>query len=109
MVAPWCVDARASPLHPWIVRRVGVHRRATAIDGRRAQLVVPRLVGVDLAQPVRGAARGQPRRGSGGPHVDPVPPHTTRSGARGPPPGPPPLPAPPCGRPAAEPGPLPRG
>ena len=55
------VEARTSLLHPWIVRRVGVHGRAAAIDGLRAQLVVPGLVAVDLAQPVRGAVRGQPR------------------------------------------------
>src|SRR3954471_4733585 len=39
---------RALP-HPWIVRRVGVRRRATVIDGCAAQFVVPRLVAVDLA------------------------------------------------------------
>ena len=32
-------------------------------DGIRAQFVVPRLVAVDLAQPVRGAVLRQPRRG----------------------------------------------
>ena len=38
-----------SPLHPWIVRRVGVHGRATVIDRFGAQFVVPRFVAVDLA------------------------------------------------------------
>jgi hypothetical protein len=38
-----------SLLHPWIVRRVGVHRRATVIDGFGAQFVVPGFVAVDLA------------------------------------------------------------
>jgi CheY-like chemotaxis protein len=38
-----------SLLHPWIVRRVGVHGRATVIDGFGAQLVVPGFVAVDLA------------------------------------------------------------
>ena len=50
-----------SLLHPWIVRGVGVHGRAAVIDGLGAQFVVPGLVAVDLAQPVRGAVRGQPR------------------------------------------------
>ena len=59
-------------LHPWIVGRVGVHGRAAVIDGLGAQLVVPGLVAVDPAQPVRGAVLGQPRRGIGGPDVDRV-------------------------------------
>jgi hypothetical protein len=51
---PCCVDTvlcRAcwSLLHPWIVRRVGVHGRATVIDGFGAQFVVPGFVAVDLA------------------------------------------------------------
>jgi hypothetical protein len=36
--------ARSSLLHPWIVRWVGVHGRATVIDGLRATFVVPSLV-----------------------------------------------------------------
>ena len=52
--------------------------RATVIDGFRAQFVVPGLVAVDLAQPVRGAVLGQPRRGIGGPDVDRVPRHVSR-------------------------------
>jgi hypothetical protein len=36
-------------LHPWIVRRIGVHGRATAIDDFGAQFVVPGFVAVDLA------------------------------------------------------------
>ena len=64
----------SSRLHPRIVRRVGVHRRASALAGFGAQLVVPGLVAVDLAQPVAGAVRGQPR-GTGGPDVDRVPLH----------------------------------
>ena len=50
-----CVDASAyadraeSLLHPWIVRRVGVHRGATVIAGFGAQFVVPGFVAVDLA------------------------------------------------------------
>src|SRR4051812_19409764 len=70
-------DAYSSPLHPRILCRVGVHGRATVSDGLRAQFVVPRLVAVDLAQPVRGAAGGQPRRG-GGSDVDRVPRHVSR-------------------------------
>ena len=38
-----------SPLHPWIVRRVGVHGRAAVIDRFGAQFVVPEFVAVDLA------------------------------------------------------------
>ena len=38
-----------SLLHPWIVRRVGVHGRAAVIDGFGAQFVVPGFVAVDLA------------------------------------------------------------
>ncbi len=49
--------SRRSPLHPRIVGRVGVHGRAAVIDGLGAQLVVPGLVAVDPAQPVRGAVR----------------------------------------------------
>ena len=75
----------SSLLHPWIVRGVGVHGRAAVIDGLGAQLVVPGLVAVDLAQPVRGAVLGQPRRGIGGPDVDRVPRHV-RGRARGWPP-----------------------
>ena len=70
-----CVRRRPvrSLLHPGIVRRVGVHGRATVIDGFGAQFVVPGFVAVDLAQPVLGAVFGQPRRGIGGPDVDRVP------------------------------------
>jgi hypothetical protein len=64
--------------HPWIVRRVGVHGRATAIDGLGAQFVMPRFVAVDLAQPVLGAVLGQPRSGIGVPDVDRVPRHVRR-------------------------------
>ena len=42
-------DRAESLLHPWILRRVGVHGRATVIDGFGAQFVVPGLVAVDLA------------------------------------------------------------
>ena len=38
-----------SLLHSWIVRRVGVHGKATVIDGVGAQFVVPGFVAVDLA------------------------------------------------------------
>jgi hypothetical protein len=67
-----------SLLHPWIVRRVGVHGRAPVIDGFGAQFVVPGFVAVDLAQPVLGAVLGQPRRGIEGPNVDRVPRHVSR-------------------------------
>ena len=50
-------------LHPWIVRRVGVHGRAAVIDRLGAQFVVPGFVDVDPAQSVPGAVFGQPRRG----------------------------------------------
>jgi hypothetical protein len=56
-------------------------------DGLRAHLVVPRLVAVDLAEPVGGAACGQPRRGIGGPDVDRVPRHVRRSRTGGHPSG----------------------
>lgn len=48
---------------------VGIHARATVIEGFRAQFVVLGLVAVDLAQPVLGAVLGQPRRGTGVPDV----------------------------------------
>ena len=48
------------------------------IDGLRAKFVVPRLVAVDPAQPVRGAVLGQPRGGTGGPDVDRVPRYVSR-------------------------------
>src|SRR4051812_22070558 len=67
-----------SLLHPWIVRRVGVHGRAAVSDGFRAQFVVPGFVAVDLAQPVLGAVLGQPRRGIEGPNVDRIPRHVRR-------------------------------
>ena len=59
--------------HPWIVRRVGVHGRAAMTDRFGAQLVVPGFVTVDLAEPVRGAVFGQPRRGIDRPDVDGIP------------------------------------
>ena len=61
--------------------------RATVIDGVGAQLVVPGLVAVDLAQPVRGAVLGQPRCGIGGPDVDRVPRHVSGRGGGGHPAG----------------------
>ena len=83
----------SSLLHPWIVGGVGVHGRAAVIDGLRAQFVVPGLVAVDLAQPVRGAVLGQPRGGAGGPDVDRVPRHVSRRARGWPPIGRPPLPS----------------
>ena len=65
-------------LHPRIVRRVGVRRRAPVLAGSGAQLVVPGLVAVDLAQPVLGAVLEQPCRGSGRPDVYRVPRHVSR-------------------------------
>src|SRR4051794_23471908 len=62
-----------SVLHPWIVRRVGVHGRATLIAGFGAQFVVPGFVSIDLAQPVLGALFGQPRRGVEVTNVDRLP------------------------------------
>ena len=64
------------------MRRVGVHWRATLIDGFGAQFVVPGFVAVDLAQPVLGAVLGQPRRGIEALDVDRVPRHVRR-GLRG--------------------------
>src|SRR4051794_17388832 len=69
---------RSPLLHPWIVRSVRVHGGATVIAGCRAQFVVPWLVAVDPAQPVRSAELGQPRRGIGGPDVDRVARHVSR-------------------------------
>src|SRR5215210_2051196 len=66
------------PPSPWIVRRVGVHGRATVIAGFGAQFVVPGFVAVGLAQPVFGAVLKQPCRGTGGPNVDRVPRHVSR-------------------------------
>jgi hypothetical protein len=76
-----------SLLHPWIVRRVGVHGRAAVIDRFEAQFVVPGFVAVDLAQPVIGAVLGQPRRGIEGPNVDRVPRHVSRRDGGGHPSG----------------------
>ena len=56
-------------------------------DGLGAQFVVPGFVAVDLAQPVRGAVLGQPRRGIGVPDVDRVPRHMSRRLRGGHPPG----------------------
>src|SRR3954451_11378354 len=78
-------DACWSPLHPWILRRVGVHGRATVTDGLGAPFVVPGFVAVDLAQPVRSALCGQPPRGIGGPYVARVARYVSRRGAVGPP------------------------
>ena len=72
-----------SLLHPRIVGRVGIRGRATVIGGFAAQFVVPRLVGVDPAQRVRGAMLRQPRRGTGGPDVDRVPRHVSRRAGGG--------------------------
>jgi hypothetical protein len=65
-------------LHPRILRGVGIHGRATTIDRPGTQFVVPRLVAVDLAQPVLGAVLRQPRRGIGMLDVDRVPRHVSR-------------------------------
>src|SRR4051812_31506181 len=73
----------SSLLGPWVLRRVGVHGRAAVSDGLWAQLVVPGLVAVDLAEPVRGAVGGQPCRGVGGPEVDRVARHVSRRRAGG--------------------------
>ena len=56
-------DPVSLPPHPRVVGRVGVHARATVVDGRAAPFVVPGLVAVDLAQAVPGPVLGQPRRG----------------------------------------------
>ena len=66
-----------SLLRPGIVRGVGVHVRATVVDGCRAQFVVPGLVAVDLAQPVLGAVLGQPGCGIGVSNVGRVPRHVS--------------------------------
>src|SRR5215217_6659610 len=76
-----------SPLHPWVLRRVGVHGRAAVSGGLRAQFVVPRLVAVDLAEPVGGTVCGQPRRRPGGPDVDRVARHVSGRAGRGHPSG----------------------
>jgi hypothetical protein len=57
------------------------------IDGFGAQFVVPGFVAVDLAQPVLGAALGQPRRGIVVLDVDRVPRHVSRRLRGGHPPG----------------------
>ena len=64
-----------------------------SVDGLGAQLVVPGLVAVDLAQPVRGAVLGQPRRGTGGPDVDRVARHVGGRARAWPPSGRPPPPS----------------
>jgi hypothetical protein len=56
-------------------------------DGLWAQFVVPGLVAVDPAQPVRGAVLGQPRHSTGGPDVDRVSRHVGRLGGGGHPAG----------------------
>src|SRR4051812_427847 len=63
---------RSSTVHPRIVRGVGVPARAAVVDGGRAQLVVPPLVVVDLAEPVCRAVVGQPADRAGAAGVDGV-------------------------------------
>ena len=75
-----------SPLHPRVVRGVGVLGRAAVVDGVGAQLVVPRLVPEDLAQPVPGAVLRQPGVASE-PEVDRVARDVRRRGRRGDPAG----------------------
>jgi len=79
--------ARRSPLHPGILRRVVIPRRAAVTDRSGAQLVVPGLVAIDLAEPVLGAVLGQPRGRAGGPDVDGVAGHVSRPGGGGHPSG----------------------
>jgi hypothetical protein len=69
------------------VRGVGIRGRAPGIDGFGAQFVVPGLVAVDLAQPVRGAVFCQPRCGIGGGDVDRVAGHVSGRLRTGHPPG----------------------
>jgi two-component system, OmpR family, response regulator VanR len=59
-------------VHPRVARSIGVHGWATTVDGVGAQLVVPGLIGVDLAQTVLGSVLGQPRHGVPLPNVDRV-------------------------------------
>src|SRR4051812_43461402 len=54
--------------------------RATVVGGFGAPVATPRLVAVDLAQPVPSAVLGLPHRGIEGPDVDRVPEHVSRRG-----------------------------
>ena len=63
------------------------------IDGFGAQFVVPGFVAVDLAQPVRGAVLGQPRRGIGRARCRPRPPTREQTCRGWPPSGRLPLPS----------------
>ena len=49
--------------HPWILRGIRKHARAATLGRIGTQLEVPRLVAVDLAEPVPRATLCQPRRG----------------------------------------------
>ena len=62
-----------SLLRPRVVRGVGIQGRTTVVDRVGAKFVVPRLVAVDLAQPVLGAMFREPCRRVGIPDVDRVP------------------------------------
>src|SRR4051812_8862164 len=77
----------SSPMHPWVVRGICVLGGASVARGARPQLVVPGLVAVDLAEPVRPAVLRQPPLGVAGAQVDGVTGHVRRRLGRGDPPG----------------------
>lgn len=61
---------KCSPLHARVFGGIGVHRGAALSDGRRAQLVVPGFVVVDLTQSIRIAEAREPIHGIGVANVD---------------------------------------
>jgi hypothetical protein len=59
-------EARPGPdsrLHPRVLSRIRIHRRATVVDSSGTQFVMPKLTAVDLTQPVCGTVLRQPSRG----------------------------------------------
>jgi len=64
--------------HPRVLSRIRVHRRATVFDSIGTQFVMPRLIAVDLTQPVRGTVLRQPCGGIVRADVDRLTRHMSR-------------------------------
>ncbi|MET4060283.1 thiamine pyrophosphate-dependent acetolactate synthase large subunit-like protein [Arthrobacter sp. UYP6] len=65
-------------VHPRVLCRVRVHRGTAVRDGVGQISEMPRFVAVHLAEPVPGAVRGQPLKGSVRPDVHGAPAHVGR-------------------------------
>ena len=79
---PWECQEWAGPpsvrVQPRIPGRVRVHRRAAGSAGVGQVFEVPGFVAVDLAEPVRGTVRSQPRNGRFRSDFDGAPVHVRR-------------------------------